>query len=76
VAYLTGTPGGRNGAYYLESGVTVRSSNSASTLTGGTGRDLFFANYSATSSSKSLKKDKLTGLTKGEIIADLSLSLE
>jgi hypothetical protein len=73
---LTGTPGGRNGSYYLKPGVTVHGSKSASTLTGGAGRDLFFANYPATSSSKSLKKDKLTGLTQGEIIADLSLSLQ
>jgi PKD repeat protein len=75
VAYLTGTPGGRNGAYYLEPGVTVRGSDSASTLSGGSGRDLFFADYPATSSSQSVKKDMLSGLTQGEIIFDLSLSL-
>jgi len=76
VAYLTGTPGGHNGTYYLQPGATVHGSNSASTLTGGSGRDLFFADYPASSSSKSVKKDTLLGLTQGEIIADLSVSLE
>lgn len=43
VAYLTGTPGGANGAVFLISGTTVLNDNNAKdTLLGGAGMDLFF----------------------------------
>ncbi|MGD0897379.1 MAG: clostripain-related cysteine peptidase [Thermoguttaceae bacterium] len=69
-AYLTGTPGGRNGSYYLKPGTTVTKGSPGSTLTGGAGADLFFASYPA-STNKSVKKDTLTGLTSDEVIVNL-----